>query len=34
MVGKLQLNGWIVEDAADVADGYVWLVEEVVLEAG
>ncbi len=33
MVSKLLLNGWTVEDGADVTDGVVWLVEEVVVEA-
>lgn len=34
MLGKLLLDGWVLEDGADVADGFVWLVEDVVLEAG
>lgn len=33
MVGKLLLDGWMVEDDVAVADGFVWLVEDVVLEA-
>lgn len=33
MVGKLLLDGWMVEDGVAVADGFVWLVEDVVLEA-
>lgn len=34
MVSKLLLDGWVDDDVADLKDGSVWLVEEVVLEAG
>jgi hypothetical protein len=33
MVGRLLLDGWLVEDGADLTDGFVWLVEDVVVEA-